>query len=192
MTGMTFCSYRTARRGALLTTWLLSRYSALVLLVGLASASSAQAGEMCGRVIKVPDGDTFILLDDNRRQHRVRLLGIDAPEKRQAFGHRSRENLASLIAQRNVCATYRKHDKYGRLVGRVKIPLGDVGALQLRAGMAWFHRAYASGLHKPDRLLYGREEADAQVAQRGLWAESKPIAPWKFRHRRFVPHTEAR
>lgn len=74
-------------------------FSALVLLIPLLSA---QAETLTGRVVSVADGDTVTVLDATNTQHKIRVAGIDAPEKKQAFGNRSKNNLAELVAGKNV------------------------------------------------------------------------------------------
>jgi len=89
-----------------------------------------------GRVIGVSDGNTLTVLADAKIQRRIRLSGIDAPEKGQAFGERSKQNLSSLMLQKRVEARCHKKDRYGREVCTVFVNLCDVGLEQIRVGMA--------------------------------------------------------
>lgn len=116
------------------------RLIALPLLLALAPAWAAT---LEGRVVGVADGDTITVLDSAKTQHRVRLAGIDAPEKKQAFGTRSRENLARWVHRRDVIVEWHKRDRYGRLVGVVFVDGHDVNLEQVRAGFAWWYRQYA-------------------------------------------------
>ena len=88
---------------------------------------------MTGRVV-VSDGDAIIVLDARNGQHRVRLAGIDAPEKGQAFGERSKESLSKLVFEQQVAADCHKRDRYGREACKV---MTDVNLEQLRGRMAW-------------------------------------------------------
>ncbi len=90
---------------------------ALCFLVFLSAAASADT--LTGKVVKVVDGDTGYVLDANYEQHKVRLAGIDAPERKQAYGLASRKHLASIVAGKQVAVEYQKRDRYGRIVGQV-------------------------------------------------------------------------
>jgi endonuclease YncB( thermonuclease family) len=134
-----------------------------------------------GEVVGITDGDTLTLLDGERHQHHIRLMGIDAPEKRQAFGTRSREHLAELSFQRDAVVEFTKRDRYGRIVGKVVVDGQDVGLAQIRAGLAWHYRQYAREQVPADRDLYTAAEVLARLARRGLWVDESPLAPWDFR-----------
>ncbi len=85
----------------------------------------------------VADGDTITVLDSNNRKHRIRLIGIDAPEKSQSYGQRSKHSLAELVYDKNVTIHYEKQDRYGRTLGKVLVDGRDVNLLQIERGMAW-------------------------------------------------------
>lgn len=91
----------------------------------------AQAETLVGRVVKITDGDTVTVLDARQTQHKVRLAGIDAPESKQ-----SKEHLSSLLAGQQVEVDWHKHDRYGRIVGRIITNGRDVNLAQVRAGLA--------------------------------------------------------
>ena len=95
-----------------------------------------------GRVVGVSDGDTVTVLDSEKKQHKVRIAGIDAPEKGQAFGERSTQNLSALVFQKRVEAPCHKKDRYGREVCTVYVASRDVGLEQIRTGRAWHYKAY--------------------------------------------------
>lgn len=152
------------------------------LLLALAFlASLCQAAQISGLVVHVTDGDTITVLDTNNVQHKVRLAGIDAPEKAQAYGRRSRESLAELTTNRSVIVDTNKQDRYGRLVGKVLVDGQDVNIEQVRRGMAWVYRQYARELSDDDRQSYDHAESDARKFQKGLWADKSPMPPWEFR-----------
>lgn len=154
--------------------WVLGGLLALV-------AALAQSGEVSGRVIRVADGDTLTVLDAQLVQHKVRLQGIDAPEKAQPFGQRSKAMLASHVFGRVVTVEYDKRDKYGRVVGKVLLAGDDVNLWQVAAGQAWHYKEYQHEQSEDDRHAYATAEGNAQAARLGLWSEVAPISPWEFR-----------
>jgi endonuclease YncB( thermonuclease family) len=103
-----------------------------IALLGLPS----QADLIRGRVVSVADGDTITVLDATNTQHKIRLAGIDAPEKSQPFGQRSRESLAQLVANRAVVVDTNKQDRYGRHIGKVLVGDQDINLEQIRRGLA--------------------------------------------------------
>lgn len=127
-----------------------------------------------GKVVKVSDGDTITVLDDNKVQHKVRFYGIDAPEKSQPYGEKSRKNLESYVAGKYVKVDTRATDRYGRTVGVVYAGNTNVNEAQVADGYAWAYTQYG-----------GREfktfENDAKSKGLGLWADKKPQAPWEYR-----------
>ena len=136
------------------------------------------------------DGDTVTVVDNVNEQHRIRLSGIDAPEKRQSFGERSKQNLSDLVYGRNVLVVWQKHDRYGRIVGRVLARecersgcrYVDAGLEQIRVGLAWHYRQYEKEQAADERALYASAERDARTRHEGLWRDVDPTAPWEFRH----------
>jgi endonuclease YncB( thermonuclease family) len=124
------------------------------------------------------------VLDAAKKQHRIRLAGIDAPERGQPFGSRSREYLAKWIHRQDVVVDWHKRDRYGRIIGIVIAFGHDIGLEQVRGGMAWWYRAYAHEQTAEDRLLYELAEDEARAAKRGLWSEGDPIPPWDWRRTR--------
>lgn len=170
----------------MLVTLLTKQRAALscVALLGLLGGTAATATTLQGEVVGLSDGDTITVLDAAKRQHRVRLSGIDAPEKRQAFGDRSRQSLAELVFRRPVIVEYEKADRYGRLVGKVLVGRVDANLEQVRRGMAWHYKAYEREQSLSDRLGYAQAEEAAQKARRGLWQDRAPSPPWHFRRTR--------
>jgi endonuclease YncB( thermonuclease family) len=161
------------------------------LLAGVQAAPcAAQALQLAGHVIAVADGDTITLLDSDKRQHRIRLDGIDAPEKAQAFGDRSRQSLRALAHDHAAVAHCPKTDKYGRRVCRVLIDGQDVGLEQVRRGMAWHFKRYASEQTPEDRHAYAEAETEARAERRGLWRDVEPQPPWAFREHKRAPSEE--
>src|SRR5262249_7791109 len=108
----------------------------LIAAILVASPAFATTWVVEGRVVGISDGDTITLLDGFKTQHKVRIAGIDAPEKGQAFGERSKQNLSALVFQKQVEARCHKKDRYGRDICAVYVGRRDVGLDQIRAGMA--------------------------------------------------------
>jgi endonuclease YncB( thermonuclease family) len=156
----------------------------VLVLAGLLLGLSSEATTITGLVVGVADGDTITLLDANKVQHKIRLAGIDAPEKRQPFGNRSKESLSELAYDKTVTVETDKRDKYGRQVGKVLVNGHDVNLVQIERGMAWFYRQYQREQSPNDRRLYESAEDTAKVAKLGLWRDPEPIAPWEFRHKK--------
>lgn len=135
-----------------------------------------------GTVVKIADGDTITILDAQNIQHKIRLQGIDAPERRQDFSDVSREHLASLVFGKQVKIDYEKVDRYGRLVGKVWVDGNDECLEQLKAGLAWHYKEYEKEQPPADRQLYASTEQEARVQKRGLWKDPAPTPPWEYRH----------
>jgi len=102
----------------------------------------AQAETLTGRVVRVTDGDTIVVLDTNKVQHKIRLTGIDAPERGQALGTKSKEHLSDLVAGKTVEVDYSKYDRYQRIFGKILLNGEDVNLEQVEAGMAWHYKKY--------------------------------------------------
>ena len=142
----------------------------LVLLVG-----PAVADEFKGRVVGVTDGDTIKVLHVNQVET-VRLVGVDAPEKRQPYGDRARRFTADLAFDRTVTVVTSGRDRNGRLLGEVVLPDGrSLNQELVRAGYAWWFRKYSRD------VTLARLEEEARQGRRGLWADETPQAPWEYR-----------
>jgi endonuclease YncB( thermonuclease family) len=152
----------------------------LLILANLALAPARQ--ELHGRVVRIADGDTITVLDAANQQHHVRLNGIDAPETSQPFSAKSKAHLSGIVAGKDVTVVGSKLDRYGRLVGTVIVGATNANLEQLRAGLAWYYRQYASDVAPENRPLYEAAEAQAKAAKIGLWSDAAPVAPWTFRH----------
>lgn len=146
------------------------------LLFLLAAATPGFAQSITGRVIGVYDGDSLTLLTAEKRQVKIRLFGIDAPELRQPFGARAKQHLSGLVFGKTVRAEVRDIDRYGRTVADVIVGGVNVNQAMAAAGWAWWYVEYA----RKDAKLAALEQA-ARTARRGLWADAKPIPPWEWR-----------
>lgn len=156
-------------------------------------AAPASAILLEGRVINVADGDTLTVLDDQRHSHKVRLAGIDAPERGQAFGRRATEALALLTRNQRVTVDGGKTDRYQRRIGIVRVaptecsscaPSIDVGLALIGVGLAWHYRAYEREQTAANRERYQHAEAGARARHDGLWADAAPTPPWDLRRAR--------
>lgn len=134
------------------------------------------------KVIGVSDGDTITVLDGNKTQHKIRVSGIDAPEKAQDFGNRSKEHLSDLVFGKTVSIPESKIDKYGRTVSRVMVSNSDAGLEQIKAGMAWHYKKYEIEQSSADRTSYSAAEKLARASKIGLWSQREQVRPEDFRH----------
>ena len=144
-------------------------------------AGNLNAATLQGKVVHVADGDTIIVLDANNNQHKIRLQGIDAPEKAQAFGQKSKQSLHLLMHSKQVSVEFQKKDKYGRTVGKVVHNGTDICLEQIKLGMAWHYKKYESEQPKEDRETYAQAELSARSQAIGLWKDKQPSPPWEFR-----------
>lgn len=150
-----------------------------LLLAGAVGATPAAT--LKGKVVGVTDGDTVVVLDDQHQNHRVRLAGIDAPEKHQAHAERAHQQLAGWVHGRQVLVHHDHKDRYGRVVGQVWVNGQDINLAMVQHGWAWHYRAYAQEQSPEDRVRYAHAEQHARLARSGLWAGPAPTAPWLFR-----------
>lgn len=153
----------------------------ICLLINVLLIQSANADILTGRVIGIADGDTITVLDNTNTQHKIRLGGIDAPEKKQAFGTISKKSLSDMVFGRDVEVDWHKEDRYGRKVGKVIFDERDVNLEQVKRGLAWFYKKYKGELEQTDRIAYVQAQQEAEANSIGLWVDKNPIPPWQFR-----------
>ncbi|OJW21141.1 MAG: hypothetical protein BGO49_24310 [Planctomycetales bacterium 71-10] len=135
------------------------------------------------KVVGVSDGDTLTVLTAEKRQVKIRLHGIDAPESGQDFGQRAKQAASELAFGKAVTIRPVDTDRYGRTVAEVTLPDGRSLNRELtREGCCWWYRAYAPN----DRTLASLE-AQAKAAKRGLWSQPGAIPPWDWRKGVGVP-----
>jgi len=141
-----------------------------------------------GVALDVQDGDSFVFRGDDGVRRRIRVSGIDAPEKHQPFADASRRALGAMLRDRRVLVEPIKQDPFGRTVARV-VALGgaqagrDLGLAQIEAGLAWHFVRYKADQAPDDRVRYAQAERSARAARAGLWRDDAPEAPWDFRAR---------
>jgi endonuclease YncB( thermonuclease family) len=138
---------------------------------------------LVGKVIGVSDGDTITVIDAEKTEHKVRLMGIDAPETKQDFGNESKQTLSNFIYQKEVTVAYKKLDKYQRKVGKVILYEQDICLAMIELGMAWHYKDYEKEQSKTDRDLYSQAELKARESNIGLWQLSNAIEPSAFRRK---------
>lgn len=139
---------------------------------------SPLVSEFSGKVVKIADGDTITVLVDEE-QIRVRLTGIDCPEKSQDFGQVARQFTADHCFSKTVTVIDHGKDRYGRTLGDVKLPDGKLLSYELvRVGLAWHYKRYSS-----DTTL-ARLEIEARERKVGLWSDTHAIAPWEYRRQK--------
>ena len=148
---------------------------------------SAYADNRTCLVVGVSDGDTITArcgFPGSYDQVKVRINGVDAPEKKQPFGQRAKEAMSDLVFGRSVDLACHKVDRYGRSVCKVSVNGRDVGLEMLALGMAWWYRSYAKEQSREDRANYETMEAQARESRLGLWRDANPVAPWEWRKER--------
>ena len=129
-----------------------------------------------GKAVKIADGDTFTLLVNGHDQVKIRIDGIDAPEKGQAFGNRAKEYLSSMIWEKELTVSVTKKDRYGRSISKVSTPsITDVGLEMIKAGFAWQYRDYNN------EKAYADAESLARHNKKGLWLDNNTKRPQDFR-----------
>ena len=150
----------------------------LSLILFLSMAATAFGQRFPVTVVGITDGDTFTVINRDKLQLKIRIVGIDAPEKNQAFGNRAKQALSDLIYKKQIEIDVQYQEKWGRFAAKVYTADGrDVGLLMLQAGMAWHNVNY-------DKTpAYAAAEKSARAAKKGLWADKQPVAPWVFRSR---------
>ena len=135
------------------------------------------------KVVKVTDGNTVHVLDQTKTRHKIRLGGIDAPERKQVYGKKSKENLSNLIAGKNVEVEYDKRDRYGRIIGKLIKDGQDINLIQVKQGFAWHYKYYQKDQSDIDRILYSSAEINAREKTIGLWSVPA-VPPWEFRRKK--------
>jgi micrococcal nuclease len=132
--------------------------------------------EYYGTVVSILDGDTIEVLH-NRKAQRIRLAGIDCPEKKQPFGTRAKQATSSLSFGQSVTVHSAGKDRFGRTLATVELMDGtNLNYELVRQGWCWWYRKYA-----PDYAILQALEAEARQAKIGLWVDANPVPPWAWR-----------
>ena len=154
------------------------------ILAVLALGNLAVANVIQGRVVGVSDGDSVTVLDAKKTQHKIRLAGIDAPERAQAYGQKAKESLSDLVFGKSVEVTWSKQDRYGRIVGVVTLAGMDINLEQVKRGMAWHYKPVQNEQSPEDREAYAQSESQARDKRMGLWRDPAPMEPSVFRRKK--------
>lgn len=152
---------------------------ALLICLFLFISLPGMAQSITGKVVRIIDGDTYDLLTPEQTVMRIRMYGIDAPERSMPFYSKSKDYLASLCFSREVRMEMMTTDRNGRVVGKTFLPDGtEAGEQMILAGMAWHFTRYSS-----DQNLHEAEQS-ARKERRGLWIDADPVAPWDWRRQK--------
>ncbi|MBT8339505.1 MAG: thermonuclease family protein [Desulfatitalea sp.] len=135
----------------------------------------AAAQPWTAKVVGVADGDTITVLQGTK-QTKIRLHGIDCPEKKQDYGQKAKTFTSDACFGKTVRILPKDTDRYGRTVAVVLLDDGRSLNLELlRAGLAWHYRQYSSDSD------YAQAEKTAKAGGFGLWQDKNPVPPWDFR-----------
>lgn len=148
----------------------------LILIMTLFIVTLSFATIIKGKVIKVADGDTITILEENGDKTRVRFYGIDAPEKKQNYGIKSLDVLKDLIDKKEVEIEVKDKDQYGRVVGIVYYDKKNINLYMLETGNAWWYKQYSR-----HNIEFKIAEEKAKLEKLGLWKEKNPTPPWIYR-----------
>jgi len=149
----------------------------ILILVALLTIFSIIQAQITGRVVGVHDGDSFTLLDNDKRQYKIRLHGIDCPELKQDFGNAAKRFTSNLIFNTFVKVVTNGKDRYGRIIGLVHTQDGLIlNEELLKAGMAWHFKKY------DQTSKWSEFEISARKSKIGLWSQPNPVPPWDWRN----------
>ncbi len=144
--------------------------------------------DFTAKVQRVVDGDTVHVIDKAGKKFKVRLTGIDAPEKNQPYGLAATYKLTEILINKLVLLKSKPNngkpytiDRYKRVLAKIILDGRDINLLQVLRGYAWHFKRYQKQQSPSDRELYSEAEIDAKKNELGLWEEKNPIAPWKWR-----------
>jgi micrococcal nuclease len=157
------------------------KFYVLVTLLFLACNSNEKGtldkeATFSGSVVKIIDGDTYDILLSNNSTERVRMLGIDAPERKMPFYQVSKDYLGKLCYDKTIMVVQTGKDRYGRVLAKSYDGEGhELGLLMIAAGYAWHFKRYST-----DVALEAAEQ-EARKKHLGLWADESPIPPWEMR-----------
>ena len=149
-------------------------FTSTVALCALVCGALSAEESFSGKVVGITDGDTISVMRYGK-EVKVRLEGIDAPERQQAFYQTAKSFASDLVYGKVVTVKIKETDRYGRLVCRVSVNEQDLSEALIRAGFAWHYKQYSS-----DQVL-AEAEISARKARRGLWTDANPTPPWQFR-----------
>ena len=150
---------------------------AAIIVISLYLPFSAQATDIYGKVVGISDGDTITILPDDKQNIKIRLVEIDAPEKNQPWGQKSKQALSDLVFSLSVTVDSKGQDRYGRTLGTVFLGNININKLMVEHGNAWAYTQYVRDQN------YFVLQKSAESMQLGLWSlsEDQIMAPWEWR-----------
>ena len=155
---------------------------AFIFIIITSLSGIALSSTLDGKVIKIIDGDTVYFQATNDDGYKkLRLVGIDAPEMKQPFGHESRQCLANLINNKLVQIITFGEDRYKRTLAKIIIEKIDINQAMIKNGCAWFYRRYKNTLDTDDQVMYDQAEIFAIENKKGLFSNQEAEAPWVWR-----------
>jgi len=155
---------------------------AFIFIIITSLSGIALSSTLDGKVIKIIDGDTVYFQATNDDGYKkLRLVGIDAPEMKQPFGHESRQCLANLINNKLVQIITFGVDRYKRTLAKIIIEKIDINQAMIKNGCAWFYRRYKNTLDTDDQVMYDQAEIFAIENKKGLFSNQEAEAPWVWR-----------
>jgi endonuclease YncB( thermonuclease family) len=156
----------------------ISIFSLLVIQLLLLNEAVAQK-EIVGKVISIADGDTFTMLVEGNKQVKIRLHGIDCPEKGQDYGEVAKKQLSLLLSLHDsVKVIWKSKDRYRRTIGIAYSGRTNINEALLQKGLAWHYLKYDKN------PKWSQMEAAARNARLNLWSKPNPVAPWDWREKR--------
>ncbi len=152
----------------------------LLLTCLFSTLTFAENYQITGKVIKITDGDTVTVMTTDHSKYKIRLSGIDAPERKQPFGKKSKQMLSRFIGKKMITAKCTGKDRYKRHICTIYLNGNDINAEMVANGGAWVYRKHYKGSY------YYTLENQAKVKKLGLWrtSEAQAIPPWQWRHRK--------
>ena len=159
-----------------------------IVIVMLFLLSTYSFADFNAQVVYIIDGDTVDVLDSNNQKFRIRLLGIEAPEKKQSFGYESTLYLKKRISGEFVTIISRPNnnkpytlDFYKRILGKINLNGIDINLEMVKKGMAWHYKKYKKNQPIDERQSYNKAESNAREKNIGLWVGDRILPPWKWR-----------
>ena len=162
----------------------------IALFISLSYPLISHAEKVFGHVIEVTSGDKLTVLDTSLVIHKVRLIGIDAPESSQPYSKESQATLSSLVHGKEVAVITNKHSHSNVLIGKVLLNKKDINLQQIKHGMAWTSYNYVKELSYDDQETYVDSQLQAKNKKIGLWRDSCPIEPWMYRQKCCPKHAK--
>jgi len=139
----------------------------LLLSIGVFSQS--------GKVIKIKDGDTIVVLDILNNQTTIRLAEIDCPESGQPFGKNAKQFTSDQVYLKWITYKVETKDRYGRTIGKVFYDKKYLSEELVKNGLAWHYKKYSNSKN------IATLEKLARQSKKGLWSEKISTAPWDWR-----------